>query len=157
VGLAPGEAAVALLLRPPASGPAPPPLAVTKAIVFEEADEPFQNVERRQGRAVVAALGRALQISSLSLDGDLYVNLNGEEWRAAELGAGLIALPAGAVGGYRVIAPATSVGDVGAAAGALHVACALRSFARGYAAGPHAWVLTTSDYGDASVLCVGAA
>jgi hypothetical protein len=46
------------------------------------------------------------------------------------------------------------VGDVGAAAGALHIACAARSFARGYASAPQAWIIATSDYGDVSTLCL---
>lgn len=154
VGLAPGEAAVALLLERRGNGPA---LARTAAAVFEEIDEPFQNPERRHGRGLVTALRRALGGAGGRLDGDIYVNLNGEEWRAAELGTALSSLPAATRGPQRLIAPATSVGDVGAAAGALQIACALRSFARGYAAAPHAWILATSDDGDVSALCLEAA
>jgi len=157
VGLSPGEAAVALLIEGQATRPAGRPAAHIRAFAFEEADEPFPNAERRQGRAAIAALGRALQAAGPMLEGDVYVNLNGEEWRAAELGAVLSALPAGVAGNYRVHAPAISVGDVGAAAGALQIACAVRSFARGYALGGQAWVLATSEYGDVSALCIGEA
>jgi 3-oxoacyl-[acyl-carrier-protein] synthase-1 len=158
VGLAPGEAAVALLLEPPPGrGVGRAPLATVTAAAFEEADEPFQNVSRRQGRAAQAALTRALQAAGPSLAGDLYVNLNGEDWRAAELGGALSGIPVGLRGVYRVLTPATSVGDVGAAAGALQIACAVRSYARGYASGPQSWILATSDYGDASVISVKAA
>lgn len=157
IGLVPGEAAVALLLEGQARRGAARPLAMVAASAFEESDEPFQNVTRRQGRAAKAALARALQTAGPSLEGDLYVNLNGEDWRGAELGAVLSGIPVASRGGYRVIAPATSVGDVGAAAGALHIACALRSYARDYAAGPQSWILATSDYGDASVISVKAA
>jgi 3-oxoacyl-[acyl-carrier-protein] synthase-1 len=157
VGLAPGEAAVALLLQGPGQDRDLPPLARTRTVIFEEVDEPFQNPERRQGRGLATALRRALAEAGGALDGDLYVNLNGEDWRAAELGTALAAFPAGTVGAHRIVVPATSVGDVGAAAGALHVACALHSFARGYALASHAWSLATSDDGDVSALCLEAA
>lgn len=154
IGLVPGEAAVALLLEGQAPREATPSLATEAAAVFEEADEPFQNAAIRQGRAASTALARALQIAGPSIAGDLFVNLNGEEWRGAELGAALSGLPVSARGTYRVVAPATSVGDVGAAAGALSIACALRSYVRHYAMGPQSWILTTSDYGDVSVISV---
>lgn len=159
VGLVPGESAVALLLERPAPERASPPLAVTRAVVFEESDEPFQNTRRRQGVAASAALERALQSAGPALEGDVYVNLNGEDWRAAELGAALASCPAPAspTARYRLVMPATSLGDVGAAAGAIGIACALHSFARGHASGRRAWILATSDDGDVSALCLEAA
>jgi 3-oxoacyl-[acyl-carrier-protein] synthase I len=151
----PGEAAIAIMLEGVNSRSVP--LATVTASIFREDDQPFQNTARRQGRTAFVALDQALSLAGPRLEGDLYVNLNGEEWRAAELGSALALLPVAARGTYRLTIPASSVGDVGTAAGALHVVCALRSFARGYATAAKAWLLTTSDYGDTSVLCLEAA
>ena len=145
---------MALLLEAPAARAAVPPLARIVASVFKEDDQPFQNPERRQGRTAFTALDDVLRTAGPRLEGDLYVNLNGEDWRAAEVGAVLAALPAASRGAHNVRAPATSVGDIGAAAGALHIACAQRAFARGYATDSKAWILATSDYGDVSAVCL---
>jgi 3-oxoacyl-[acyl-carrier-protein] synthase-1 len=151
VGASPGEAAFALLLEREGSRAAPPPLGRLRAIAWEEVDEPFMNAERAQGRGLVRALRRVCSTGT-ELSGDVYVNLNGEAWRAAELGAAASALPAHLRGPQRFQLPAACIGDVGAAAGGIHIACALRSFARGYAAGSRAWVVSTSDEGDVSVI-----
>jgi 3-oxoacyl-[acyl-carrier-protein] synthase-1 len=155
VGVSPGEAAFALLVEREGAPRALPPLARLAALAWEELDEPCMNPERQQGRGLVRALQRVC--SSGALSGDVYVNLNGEHWRAAELGTAASALPAHLRGPQTFRLPAACIGDVGAAAGGVHIACVLRSFARGYAAGPRAWVVSTSDDGDVSVIGLEAA
>jgi 3-oxoacyl-[acyl-carrier-protein] synthase-1 len=151
VGATPGEAAFALLIEREGARAALPPLGRLMALAWEEVDEPCVNPERQQGRGLAQALQRVCSAGT-ELSGDVYVNLNGEAWRAAELGAAASALPAHRRGTQRFHVPAACIGDVGAAAGGVHVACVLRSFARGYAAGPSAWVVSTSDDGDVSVV-----
>jgi len=153
-GLAPGEAAVALVIEQRGSDSAPDPMGWIKSLAFEDGDNPFPNVERRQGRELAGAIRQALDAVENRIEGDIYVDLNGEDWRAAEFGSALASLAPGTLGPHQLLTAATSVGDIGAASGAMHIACALRSFERGYAASSQAWVLSSSEYGETSALCL---
>ena len=156
VGLSPGEAAVAVTLERAHAAPDTVPQVSVKSFVFEDADEPYLNDDRRQGRALSSSIQRVIAECGTNLSGDIFVNLNGEPWRAMELGTAIASLPPGSTGEYRVSTPAVSVGDVGAASGALQLACAVRAFARGYAMTSHAWILSSSDYGEVTAMCVEA-
>lgn len=147
VGLAPGEAAVALLCEPQGG---PGSLGHLNHLSFVDGDNPFLNTERRQGREMAAALESGLAAGAAR--GEMYVDLNGETWRSAELGSALATEAGSNMPSDQIVFPATSVGDVGAAAGALHIACALHSFERGYASTGTAWIVSSSEYGEVSVL-----
>src|SRR5262249_16153247 len=72
---------------------------------------------------------------------------NGESYRAFEWGLARTRVGERLGEVRELLHPAISLGDVGAATGALQVACALSAFARGYAASPEALVLCASDSG----------
>ncbi|RYZ43793.1 MAG: hypothetical protein EOO71_02215 [Myxococcaceae bacterium] len=102
---------------------------------------------------VRAAFGRLKPGATFS--GDLVIDLNGESWRAHAWGHARVRL-ADALDSIREVVPATSLGDVGAASGALGVCLAARSWARGYALTDHALVCSTSDSGVVGTIALGA-
>jgi 3-oxoacyl-[acyl-carrier-protein] synthase-1 len=123
-------------------------------VVTAGAGHRYSASERLQGRGLAAALVKVRDASGGPIAGDVYIDLNGETWRAAELGGALATLGQGALGVHRIHAPAASVGDTGAASGALAIACASQAFARGYSSGPKSWVISSADQGQISVACV---
>jgi 3-oxoacyl-[acyl-carrier-protein] synthase-1 len=154
VGLAPGEAAVAMLLTRPSASPGLHGLLATAATA--DAQLPFSASERRRGRALAAAIRQARDATGAPISGDIYADLNGETWRAAELGGALASLTPGVLAQYHVHTPAAMVGDTGAASAALAIACATRAFARGYSAARKSWVLTSSEQGAIGIFSVEA-
>jgi 3-oxoacyl-[acyl-carrier-protein] synthase I len=79
--------------------------------------------------------------------GDLLADLNGEPWRAYELGCARVRLAGRVSPTVRLLLPATSLGETGAASGAVSVCAAVRSFARGYSKTGHAVVVSSSEHG----------
>lgn len=113
-------------------------------------------VEATADRMETESLGRALSevfaavTASLRLPDEavdrLFCDINGERHRTEEWG--FTALRAGAaLRTTDYITPVACCGDVGAASGALLCALAVQAWARGYAAGPRAAILCSSDGG----------
>ena len=94
--------------------------------------------------AVLAALARS-SLPSEAVD-TVYCDLNGERYRSEEWGFVALRAPS-AFRALRYEAPADCWGDMGAASGALLGMLAVRSWARGYARGPRALVMTGSTSG----------
>ncbi|WP_437566361.1 hypothetical protein [Sorangium sp. So ce542] len=145
VGFTPGEAAVFLLLeRPGAAGGgrrSPDALLTDVREEIEEnnhaADKPLTG--RALARLLLAALGQGDR-------GTLYLDLNGEEFRATDWGMALVrAQSARALDGWAREMPAASFGDTGVASSILAAALATRAFARGYAVGDRALVIASGE------------
>ncbi len=156
VGLAPGEAACALLLESPpgAHKRGIHPLATVAHSAFDPDGPHFLEPSARSNPALVSVLRQALGARGDvgQFEGDLIVDLNGEEWRAAAFGAALAAVPSDLLGNARVFPPAVCLGDTGAASAAIGMAMSLRAFARGYSRRAESLVLALSDYGEAGAL-----
>lgn len=128
VGLIPGEAGVALLLE------AEPvarrrQAAISGRILSVSTDrEPEERLRIQRGGALADCVRRALDEVSPSspFRGDVYSDLNGETWRAQEWGRARVRLEQ-RLQASRLHLPCTSVGDVGAASGALGVCLALHA------------------------------
>lgn len=148
-GIAPGEAGAAFLLG--AADDAPSASARITVATFLHEDRPWFDPERMRGDGLARVLRATTSASAAPIGGDVYTNLNGEVWRAHELGTAM-ATVGGALGAHRLLTPASSVGDVGAASSGIGLACALRAFARRANSSPRAWVLATSDYGECGIL-----
>jgi 3-oxoacyl-[acyl-carrier-protein] synthase-1 len=154
-GFIPGEAAVALLVerddprRPPARRVlgrlAPPELAdEAHALTGEKAST---------GTGLVAALRGAIRHLPRPVPlAWMLCDLNGESYRAFEWGL-VQARLARELGSPLIVQhPADCIGETGAAAGGLLVACALRAFARRCAAGDVAAIWNASDGGSRSAM-----
>lgn len=94
-----------------------------------------------RGRALAIAVGDAIAGAGIGTACDLYSDLNGEPWRAEALGHAMVHLQRRPpVPSWPPIAPATSLGEIGAASGLVALVFATRAFARRHARADHALV-----------------
>ena len=156
VGMMPGEAAVALLIE--ARGAAERRHAKVLASIVGLSLEQEEMDSGKAGPGDGAAQGRALAAAMESakiqapFEGDLVVDHNGESWRGHELAMLRTRGPRRLLGNCRVVAPALSTGDTGAASAALGIACGVRSLQRGYSAAEKVVVQSRSDWGGVGIL-----
>lgn len=156
-GLRPGEAAAALLLE---SSPS------SREVMAYVDGVSTAHAPHADEAEATAALGRTLaQVCTNVLDqsaapgpfeGDMVLDLNGEQWRARCFGYATFHLADRLRGDVQPILPALSIGEVGAASGAAAVCLAVHAFQRGYARGPHTVVLSTSEEGAVGGICLAA-
>jgi 3-oxoacyl-[acyl-carrier-protein] synthase-1 len=79
---------------------------------------------------------------------DVYCDMNGEPYRAAEFGLAILRVRKRFVSPSDFVAPADCWGDVGAASGPLGVVLACIAMAKGYARGSSALVWASSESGE---------
>ncbi|OJT24230.1 hypothetical protein BO221_13695 [Archangium sp. Cb G35] len=167
-GLRPGEAAACLLVEDTASAKRRGATVVARIDGVETARpasqiDPDDAIGWRTGTApemarhLAAAIRSAAGVTKVrsTFSGDIMVDLNGESWRANAWGHTRAHLTS-TLGSIREVIPATSIGDVGAASGALGVCIAARSWTRKYALTEHALVCNTSDSGVVGAIALGA-
>lgn len=144
VGFTPGEAAAFILLERPAlaaGGRELPPALLTD--LREETEENVLGADRPPtGRALARAAAGALGQGGR---GTIYVDLNGETYRATDWGMALNRIPSPGLDGWARELPAASFGDTGVASTILAAALATRAFIRRYAVGDKALVLSSGD------------
>lgn len=164
-GLIPGEGAAALLLEPSARRAAAPQASVL-ATAYRPPARPLAEDDPAGSRAaMVPEIARALaEVARQALggggpfQGDLLLDLNGEEWRSQAWGHAMVHLAQDVdFDGCRQIVPAVSWGDIGAASGLAGACIAARSYARGYASpSGRSLVLSVSDSGGVGAVLLGA-
>jgi 3-oxoacyl-[acyl-carrier-protein] synthase-1 len=153
-GLSPGEAAVALVLEPGARAKAQQHEVLGSLSAVATAVPAAANPAEPIGIAVVECIEQVIaQAGVPGFAGDVFLDLTGEEWRALAWGHALVRLH-DKLGAIRVHTPAGSVGDVGAASGALGVCLAIESQRRRWASSPLSLVVSTSSTGQAGCLAV---
>ncbi|MDH5229513.1 MAG: hypothetical protein OEZ58_07685 [Gammaproteobacteria bacterium] len=163
-GLIPGEASVALLLdtsdraQERASTHGATILnTVYKSLSFNLDDEQWRDhaaytIGRELGHAIDDAC-RVLDAKPFS--GDIYLDLNGENWRAKAWASAQIILQQKQLIDWEQseeIIPGTSVGDIGVTTPLLHMALAIRSFAENYASSRYALIVSVGEVGDVGVI-----
>ena len=85
----------------------------------------------------------------------VYLDLNGEDAREADWGHALVRVRAALGTTPRFVRiPATSLGDTGAASGAIAICAAVRSHVRAYARAPEILVCSSAETGDVMTACV---
>lgn len=155
-GLSPGEAAACLLLETEASARrrGAKVLATVTAPAVEQG-RAFDADPPDAGEALAACARAALAAAAPrgEFEGDVVADLNGEGWRAMQWGTAQVRLGA-ALGEHALHAPAESVGDTGAASGALGICYAAHLLARGAAARPAVLVLSSAEDGRAAAALV---
>jgi 3-oxoacyl-[acyl-carrier-protein] synthase I len=146
-GIAPGEAAVCLVLAP-ADGSAGITV-VSSAVHADESSKP------RPDPIAVAGSWRGLLPADLNQTErpsvDHWLDHTGEEWRALSWGHLLSSSPLGRTN-PRIHLPAEGFGATGAASGALACALALRAFRRGYAKSDESFVWSVDDDGATALI-----
>lgn len=147
----PGEAAVALALSsaPPPRVPGASRMMVLLRGIGTAQEARLDTPEGMLGEGLTQALRMAaadLRLPDESVD-DLYGDVNGERSRTEDWGFACLRFPEL----YRMDSEhhlvVSSMGDVGAATGALGCLLAARSWERGYATGPRALIWAGSDSG----------
>ncbi|CAM3550065.1 hypothetical protein G4177_32290 [Corallococcus sp. ZKHCc1 1396] len=149
-GMAPGEAAACFLLEPETDAQRRGARIEARIRSVGMARcEPFDLQGAHDGAALSRATAQALEGSGLEglFDGDLHTDLNGENWRARQVSYLRLRLDSRLSPRSRLLTACTSLGDVGAASGAVSVCAAVRAWRRGHAGGPHSLVVSISDRG----------
>jgi 3-oxoacyl-[acyl-carrier-protein] synthase-1 len=158
-GFIPGEAGGCLAIAESSRRAelALPSLATIRGVGTAQEEQLAGSATGSFGVGLTRSVERAA--ANLSLPGEaadtVYCDINGERYRTEEWGFFALRAPYA----YRssdYVAPCTSWGDVGAASGALLGMLAVQGFARGYAAGPRALVMTGSEGGARGALFLDA-
>jgi 3-oxoacyl-[acyl-carrier-protein] synthase I len=154
VGLSPGEAASCILLES---------LAVAKhrqgrveafveGVALSRQDRTQSNAKGLSA-AIRACLAQAQAQDGTPCTGMALVSdIDGQPWRAQELGAVMVDC-ADLLPGARVSAPATSLGHTGGASALVGACVTVRSFVRGYAHARRALVVASSEAGQVGAVC----
>jgi 3-oxoacyl-[acyl-carrier-protein] synthase-1 len=151
VGLMPGEAGACLLLErlDCADRRGARVWAIVEGARLARETHDLFSGEANRGLGLAEAIRLALSTAAVGpFRGDVIADLNGEEWRAVELAGARLLLDGMIARDCSVVLPALSIGDVGAASGAVSVGVAVQSFARGYASSNRTLVVSSSDHGD---------
>lgn len=151
VGLCPGEAAACFVLegRSLLNERQCKPLA--EVIAAETGEETTNYV--RDKRVSSAGLKRVFESVAKTcglgegVDATLINDLNGEAWRATQYSNARVSI--NAIGtNAPTYSPAASIGDVGAAIGAISVNLATQIFVRNYSSHQYALITCSSEFGD---------
>ncbi|WP_146210151.1 hypothetical protein [Vitiosangium sp. GDMCC 1.1324] len=158
VGLMPGEAGGALLVEAPAAARTREASAIVhvESAVVDGPAEPG-SIPARLGRVLADAVKRVLPAHTPHpFRGDLFLDLNGEEWKAQVWGHAQVLL-AGQLDllRCRTVLPADSLGETGAAGAPVALAASAWAFLREHASGEHALVCALSDNGQVSAVLLG--
>ncbi|KFA94393.1 hypothetical protein Q664_02940, partial [Archangium violaceum Cb vi76] len=152
VGFMPGEASVAVLLERPdvvrTRGEDPTTVLFEPVTAFE----PNNHAARRHSTGLMLAevITGALERSGASElpQGSIYLDINGEHYRANEWGTALVrARGRCQIDSWSQQLPAASFGETGTAFPLLSLGLAARAFARGYGRGHHALILAADYHG----------
>ncbi|MBA3697948.1 MAG: hypothetical protein H0W78_03630 [Planctomycetes bacterium] len=155
-GLAPGEAGVCLLIESgtSAAARAASVSAVVAGIAYAAGTEAAHSMAdggRRLADAVASALGQSSGTTIFA--GPLITDHNGEAGRSEAIAMALQLLhQRRLVAGNQVVIPASSLGDTGAASGAVGVCVAAHGFLRQPQAGAAAAVVSLGELGDPGVV-----
>jgi 3-oxoacyl-[acyl-carrier-protein] synthase I len=149
-GLMPGEAAACFLVEPQWGTRArrARPEAMVRAVTTAR-DERFSMAGPHTGTLLAQVIERALDMAGLTSPflGDVHTDLNGENWRASHVAHAQLRLSQRLSPDIRIRASAHSLGEVGAASGAVAVCIACRSYQRGYALADTSLILMLSERG----------
>jgi len=150
-GFMPGEAACGLVFESDAAARARgvEPAGRIEAIAMEQEGLAFVNGERSQGEALAKVMRNVLKQANAPLPFalDVVADMNGEEWRAHEMGSAFHRLADGCLATDHLHLPASSIGDPGAPMLAIQIALALHAYRRGYAKGSRTLAISSDEYG----------
>ncbi|WP_158501978.1 hypothetical protein [Vitiosangium sp. GDMCC 1.1324] len=158
-GLMPGESGACLLVELPqaARQRGAPVLATIEAVATGSEAGSRMAGQPSTGEILTRTLEQVLpQTPAGDFVGDLISDLNGEEWRARAWGSVQVRLRNRLGERTRLLLPCTSLGDVGAASGAVGVCMATRAFARKYAMGEQAVIVSSAEHGEVGAIRVRA-
>ncbi|NTX64821.1 hypothetical protein HUA74_29630 [Myxococcus sp. CA051A] len=161
VGLMPGEAAACILVESPLSARRRgiTPQASVSAVSVGQEHDPFVTQRPRVGQVLADTIVDVLTKApgpTGAFQGDIISDLNGEVWRASEWGHARVRLGDRLDESHRLVISGTSLGDTGAASGAVALCVAVRSFLRKYASSSRSLVVSSSEHGWVGAFVVSA-
>jgi 3-oxoacyl-[acyl-carrier-protein] synthase-1 len=142
-GFVPGEAAAALFVEAPGHAAARrvPVLATVTHVGLGDEPQPLRGDRQSSGRGLAEALRAVVPERARWV----LCDLNGESYRAFEWGVVRARLGASLGDVERLVHPAASLGDVGAATGGVLAACVVAALQRGYAVADEAVLWASGD------------
>jgi len=148
VGLMPGQASAAVLVEyePEARRRQARVEALIEGVRISKEAQSRASQQRGSGTGVADVVARTLE--GRQHVAEVYGDLNGEEARAYEWGNALVRLSPAHELPTSIHCAAVSLGDTGAASGAISIAAAVRSLVRDYARGDEILVWSSSDMGE---------
>lgn len=157
-GLTPGEAGACFMVesvRSAQNRQVPIQAFIKEPALAVEKNHLFSNAIS-QGDGLAAVISDALSQTEVSGSflGTIFSDLNGEAWRAYELGTARVRIPHLLGGENKFIYPCEYLGEIGAASGAVAICLAARSFQRGYSDCDTILVISSSDYGQVGAVCL---
>jgi 3-oxoacyl-[acyl-carrier-protein] synthase I len=167
-GLVPGEAGAAVLLEESASPSSTcgaqcrilSAAAVEAAQPLDEEDVPAARraLAPQVGAGLARIVGSVLdQANCKRFEGTVFLDLNGEEWKAVAWGVAQAQLAERIDFEQSTVEfPCVSFGEIGAASGVVALCMGARAFVKGYANGDQALVLSIGDGGQVSAIVVQA-
>jgi 3-oxoacyl-[acyl-carrier-protein] synthase-1 len=161
VGLMPGEAAACILVEDSAAARRRnvAPQAFVSAVSVGQVHDQSVTRRPRVGQALANVIEDALAKllgPGKAFRGDIVCDLNGEVWRASEWGNTRVRLGARLDEPVRLVIPGVSLGDTGAASGAVALCMVVRSFRRKYASSSRSLVVSSSEHGAIGAFVLGA-
>lgn len=158
VGLTPGEGAVSFVITRQGLNKSriSPTLAIIHGLAIDRDNPAFDLENASRGRGLANTIKMALNKTGAPTPfvGDIFTDLNGEEWRALEFGNAQVLLHGILEPHYRMLMPCMSVGDIGAGATSLGLAMAIWYSLRGCARSKQSLVIGSSERGDVGALCL---
>ncbi|WP_158623558.1 hypothetical protein [Corallococcus sp. CA053C] len=154
-GLMPGEAAACFLLETRRSLRARQvrPEAIIRGAVTAR-NERSSMTDPPTGELLAQVTQQTLDMAGLTspFSGDLHTDLNGENWRASHVAYARVRLSERLSPDVRLRTTALSLGDVGAASGAVSLCVACRAWRRGYSLTDTSLILMLSERGHGGAL-----
>jgi len=157
-GIIPGEAAACMVLESVAAARARgvEAMAYINGYRLTAAQGHPLSGEPMTGGALAAAISDTLSgMKTQEFSGLAVADLNGEAWRAQEWGTARSRLGAQLSDGVRWVFPCDSLGETGAASGAVAVCVAVNAFRRGATESDSVLISSMSESGAAACVCVG--
>lgn len=161
VGATPGEAGACFMVE--SADSSQNRHAAIQAVIKEPAlaveRNHFFSDETSQGIGLAAVISQALSQASVSVpfNGTVISDLNGEQWRAYELGSARVRILDKLGSDAKFIFPCDSIGEIGASSAAVAICVAARSLQRGYAYEDTVLIVSSSDYGQVGAVCLSKA
>lgn len=163
-GFFPGEASAVMLLENGSRTDAKIESCIykigTESPVSPSLPDDFNSLTAQFGKRLAKAMRdalRPLSEASKNFQGDIYVDLNGEEWRSKAWGIAVNnTIDIINFDHCNIIIPAISVGEVGAASGGINVCLATRAFVKKYSCSAVSLVCSLSENGASSAILLKA-
>lgn len=153
-GFIPGEAGAAIIVEPKA-------LAIERSakcfadissVVTKETAFSHVEFERQEGADLVSI---TIEAAGETIPEEIYIDLNGENWRAREWGNAYVKLHMTYKDmSIKTYTPAESLGDTGASHGLISVCAAIQAFERGYSQSSSALILSSPESGELGAMLI---